>query len=706
MNAVVSVAMSKAMKGWRHAGRTLISAIALLLFVPSSALGGDAVPLPPEDLVVSNGGDAWRPDDGFDLRWRNPEPVEGGAALVAVHYRVRNPAGTAVVGETRINWLVSHIHRVLVPSIPAAYTAEVWLEDAGGNEGAPAAVKLRFDDVRPADVEPLPKPGWVSRTDQPYTLPISHPDEPLPLSGVRGYAISIDRSPNGDPCLLADRCSDAETDLRGGVEEDSIALSELPEGKSYVHAVAVSGSGMKSNLPGHAMLRVDRTDPTTVLDGVPDDWTNHSVLLTATAIDARSGMKATAEGESPFTAIRVDGGVPAIAAGDSVSAAVIEPGVHAVSYYARDAAGNLNDGAHNNGNDNNPPSTTLVRIDRDLPGVAFLNLLNPADPELIRARVTDHLAGPDLARGSIAVRPHGSDDRFEPLPTEAGEVLRARWDSDAYLPGLYEFRAVGYDAAGNSSATYERASGTPMVLSNPLKAPTALQAGFAVRPPRSRGCGRRNGARACRRHPGAFSSQSTPLRVPFGHGARFAGRLVASGTPLSGVRVLVVERFPAALSSQDRVATVTTGADGTFAAVLEPGPSREVTAVFPGSPTLGRSRSGPLRLEGASGVRLSASSSVAAVGGPPVVFRGRLARGAVPIALGERTVQLQFRVPGLPWTEFRSLQTDARGRFKFPYTFHDDDSRGVSFRFRAFVPAQIGWPYGPAGSPPVTVRGR
>ena len=157
--------MSNAMKGRRRAGRTLISAIALLLFVPSSALGGDAVPLPPEDLVVSNGGDAWRPDDGFDLRWRNPEPVEGGAALVAVHYRVRNPAGTAVVGETRINWLVSHIHRVLVPSIPAAYTAEVWLEDAGGNEGAPAAVKLRFDDVRPADVEPLPKPGWVSRTE-------------------------------------------------------------------------------------------------------------------------------------------------------------------------------------------------------------------------------------------------------------------------------------------------------------------------------------------------------------------------------------------------------------------------------------------------------------------------------------------------------------------------------------------------------------
>jgi hypothetical protein len=69
------------------------------------------------------------------------------------------------------------------------------------------------------------------------------------------------------------------------------------------------------------------------------------------------------------------------------------------------------------------------------------------------------------------------------------------------------------------------------------------------------------------------------------------------------------------------------------------------------------------------------------------------------------TVQLQFRAAGLPWTEFRTVQTNARGRFRYAYRFSDDDSRGVRFQFRAFVPTQGGWPYEPWGSRPVSVRG-
>ncbi len=397
-----------------------------------------------------------------------------------MHYRVRSPSGAVVVGETRIGWPEIAISNLRVPSSPGAYTAEVWLEDAAGAQGAPAAVKLRFDNTRPAGVEPLPKPGWISRTDQPYTLPISQPSGPQPVSGIRGYAISIDRSPTGDPCQQADRCSDTETDLRGGSGDHLLAIGELPEGRSYAHAVAVAGSGMKSAQPGHAVLRVDRTDPVTVLSGAPSGWTNHSVSLLASAADALSGMQDGGEGESPFTAIRVDGGVPATAAGDSVSASVIEAGVHAVSYYARDAAGNVNDGGNSNGQPNHAPSTVAVRIDRDPPGVAFLNSQDPAGPETIRARVADSLAGPDTLRGAIAVRPAGSDDRFEALPTEAGALLRAQWDSDAYPAGGYEFRAIGYDAAGNWSATTDRSDGSRMVLSNPLKFATALHAGFAV----------------------------------------------------------------------------------------------------------------------------------------------------------------------------------------------------------------------------------
>jgi hypothetical protein len=70
-----------------------------------------------------------------------------------------------------------------------------------------------------------------------------------------------------------------------------------------------------------------------------------------------------------------------------------------------------------------------------------------------------------------------------------------------------------------------------------------------------------------------------------------------------------------------------------------------------------------------------------------------------------KTVQLQFRLPGLPWREFRSVRSDRRGRFRYAYRFSDDDSRGVRFQFRAYAPAQAGWPFEPAGSLPVTVQG-
>ena len=55
----------------------------------------------------------------------------------------------------------------------------------------------------------------------------------------------------------------------------------------------------------------------------------------------------------------------------------------------------------------------------------------------------------------------------------------------------------------------------------------------------------------------------------------------------------------------------------------------------------------------------------------------------------------------MPWTEFRTVQSDAAGRFPYPYSFSDDDSAGVRFLFRAFVPATGGWPFAPATSRPL-----
>jgi hypothetical protein len=643
---------------------------AALLLPAASAFGAELQPI---DLSVDGGEESWQADPSFAVRWSNPPEV------AAVHYRLLDPSGQALGPDVRIDWPATALQHLTVPPIDGAYTVEVWLENVAGAEGPPSSAQLRFDQSPPQAVEPSTGTEWIGRTSFPLTLRISHPGGTLPLSGIRGYAISVDRALDGKPCS-EEVCGEAETDLRGGIADDSLAIDSLPEGTSYAHAVAVSGSGMHSASTGTTALRVDETDPTTELDGVPGGWSNRPVTLVASAVDAGSGMGRAGNGPEPFTAIRVDGGSPVSAAGARVSATVIGSGVHAVAYYARDAAGNVDDGGRSNGQPNREPGSTEIRIDREPPRIAFANAQDPVEPERIEASISDALSGIDTSAGSISVRPFGSTDRFEALPTRSTEsTLRARWDSEAYPLGEYEFRAIAYDRAGNAGSTLSRANGVRMRLRSPLKVPTKLTAGI--------GAGGRHTVRC-------------------GQRVSVAGRLTAGRrAPLDGVPVEVLERFAAGSRLHERTTTVRTGRNGEFSLRLAPGPSRTIVAIASPTETRqgARSRVSTLAVRGC--VSLRASATVAKVGGRPVVFRGRVSSAGVLLPEGGVPVQLQFRLPGLPWSEFRTVGTDRRGRFRYAYRFADDDSRGVRFEFRAFVPARAGWPFEPAGSRPVAILG-
>jgi hypothetical protein len=652
------------------AARSLIAALAIAcLALPAAA---QAAPPPPIDLSVV-GGDGWRSDDNFELRWRNPGP--SGEPLAAVDYQLRDESGAVLLGPQRIEQPVERLD-VAVPRRAGAYRIEVWLEDRAGAAGPAASTHLLFDDTRPADVSPLPIPGWVGRAEMPFHARVA-PPEYAPPSGIRGYAISVDRNPNGQPCAGAERCSEDETDLRGGAGDDVLDVGELPEGLSYVHAVAVSGSGMRSAKVGTVPVRVDTSDPAMSLAGAPESWVDHPVVVRATASDAASGMRSDGP-DGPFTAIAVDGGPPSVSPGASAGATVIPDGVHTISYYARYAAGNVADGAIANGRVSPQPAVAVVRIDREPPTVAFLPSTHPDDPELIEARVSDPLSGPDPVRGWIGVRAAGSGEPFEPLPTAAeGGLLRARWRSDEYPRGEYQFQAVGRDRAGNAAIGTRRAGGSPMVLPSPLKTTTVLGAWLGA----------------------AGESSRT---VPYGTRAAYRGRIaLPSGHPLAGMPVRVVERFAPGSGLAPRETVLESGAEGRFALRLAPGPSREVRAFFAGTPARARAATPRESLAVRSGVSLSSSAPIATIGGRPVVFRGAVAGATARIA-----VQLQFRLPGRAWSQFRTVQTDRRGRFRYAYRFSDDDSRGVRFLFRAYVADQDEWPYEPGGSPPVAVRGR
>jgi hypothetical protein len=648
--------------------------------------------LRPVDLQVTGGEDAWHAENDFRLEWDPP-----GVAVSAVNYRVRDSRGELVAPAVRVPWNPTLIESILVSPEPGVYTVELWLEGTGGTTGPEVSANLRFDDVRPGAARPLAPAGWVSAS-RATLLRIEAPTGPPPLSGIRGYAVSVDSAGEATPCSVPGWCSLAETDLYASGADDTISLGILPEGSSVVHVLAVSGSGMSSGQTESVIVHVDGTRPGLRLAGVPPDWARGPVRLTATATDSLSGMAANGP-EGPHTAIAVDGGVPRSEYGDSSTAMVTGEGIHRISSFARDAAGNSSERS---------PLTAVVRIDESGPDVAFARAEDARDPERIEATARDPLSGVVPGRGSIAVRPAGSRQRWEPLPTSGAGTLVARWNSDSFPPGTYEFRATAHDTAGNAATTDRRANGARMVLSNPLKARTAITAGFGDRRLVWQRCSRGDGQRRCRRQAIDSVEQSpTTSTVSYGRGIAFGGRLSgARGTRLGGLPIEIVESFDSGASSPLRTTVIQTDDHGTFLTRLAAGPSRQVEVVFAGTRTLSRASGGGQRLQALAGVRMRASSASALIGGAPVVFHGRLGDLGAPIPPGGHPVELQFRLAGREWSEFRTVQTDAQGRFRYPYSFSDDDSRGIRFQFRAYVPAQADWPYEPAASRPVFVTGR
>jgi len=640
-------------------------------------------------------GAAWHASNRFYVHW-DPNPEESQSV---VHWLVRNadgrPLDSPIFGEDPENYGGITVQ---VPPVPGVYLFEA--HDWGTPTVGPGVtVPLYFDNARPGPVA-IEAPTWIAPgTAIPVRL--SAPAGPLPISGIHGYAISIDQAAAGSPCAALDRCVVTEIDLPGGIKDDATTLRAPPEGVAYIHAGAVSWSGMRSPTTTRS-IGVDGTPPLVRLEGAPAGWVDGPVRLIAFATDPLSGTTDAGAG-GPVTAIAVDGAGPALANGSTASAIVSGQGVHEIVYWGRDAVGNAGDGS----DPFDKPGTARVRIDETDPVVRLL-AGDPTDPERIEASVADALSGPDPDRGSIAFRRVGSSARFQPLPTDTHRGrLVARWNSDDFPHGPYEFRATGFDTAGNATTTTAGEHGAAFVLRNPVKREARLAFGFGAGRLVFQRCSRADGSRRCHRTVVRPFARRPPGRtVPCCHVAVVGGRLIdAGGEPLGGQTVEVVETFAAGAREGDRRTALTTDADGRFSIGLVAGPSREVTAEFAGTGRLTRATGRRIHLRVRAAVHLRVSTARVRVGGRPVVFSGRIAHPDAPIPATGLPVQLEFHLPGMPWTEFRTVQSDGFGRFRYPYSFSDDDSAGVRFLFRAFVPATGDWPFAPATSRPLAVTG-
>jgi hypothetical protein len=662
-------------------------AAAAFLLLPVPALASDGHEL---TGVHVRGGEGYTAYNSFAIEW-DPNPAGSPPVKYVVSDSTGRPLPGYPLGETGENL----IGGVRVPG-PGNYLFLVW------NPGnwPPSQVRLNFDDERPAPVA-LTAPARLA-AGTPITARIAFPHEHVPISGIAGYAVTLDAQKWSDPCARADGCAPGNLIAPGQALAGQVTFPPPPEGVNYIHAVAVTATGMESPAVTTAEVLVDGTPPRVRLEGTPEGWSAEPVRVTALADDALSAMTATGP-DGPITALGVDGRPPLIEPGDRASATISGDGVHRLSFYARDALGNSGDGSLPLAG----PGAAVVRIDESGPTVRFA-APDPGDPERIEAIVGDGLSGPDPDRGAIAVRPVGTSARFQPLPTTTRRGhLVARWSSDDYPRGPYEFRATGFDLAGNSKTTNLAAGGGAFVLQNPVKREARLAFGFGAGRLVFQRCSRADGSRRCHRTVVRPFARRPPARtVPCCHGALVGGRLVdADGAPLAGQTVEVVESFAAGAHNENRRTTLTTDTDGRFSTRLAPGPSREITAEFPGTGRLTRAAGRQIRLRVRAAVHLRVSTGHVRVGGAPVVFKGRIAHPETPIPPRGLPVQLQFRLPGMPWTEFRTVQSDAYGSFRYPYSFSDDDSADVRFQFRAALPAAGGWPFAPATSRPVAVTG-
>jgi hypothetical protein len=202
----------------------------------------------------------------------------------------------------------------------------------------------------------------------------------------------------------------------------------------------------------------------------------------------------------------------------------------------------------------------------------------------------------------------------------------------------------------------------------------------------------------------------TEAEVAYGSRPRFDAVLRdASGEPVDGADVEVVERFAAGSSLEPAGRTLTTDGRGRLRTRLTRGPSRTVVVRWAGSRRYLGAESDPVAVDVRGQARIDRiQRNVRA--GRRVVFRGSI--GALGAALPHgKLVELQVRGSGVRRyrTVGHAFRTDHRGHWRMRYRFDRFYTEPARFRFRLRVPRERRWPYlAPALSRPrsLTVRPR
>jgi hypothetical protein len=469
----------------------------------------------------------------------------------------------------------------------------------------------------------------------------------------------------------------------------TVKTGELAEGTQTLQVRAVDAAD-NANTSGAVAIRIDNTAPAapalTVEQG--DGW-RASNAFTVSWVNPSEGDRAPIaaahwrlcrSGTSQCTTGSQAGtGIARLA-----DLKVPEPGQWELRVVREDAASNRNDAYAS--------EPVTLRYDPEAPTLSF-DATNPADPTRVSVAVADRVSG--VAGGGIEIGAAGSNS-WQGLPTRLeGDHLVARIPDEALPAGVYTLRAQAHDLAGNLGAA------TSGAINLPLRVVSTMQAGVAVTKTvtktvkRKRGKGKK--ARTVRRK---VRRKVTVLRpsgtVEWGAHATIKGRMTnRDGQPLPGQPIQVLGPGP---NGEQLLAVLTTDAQGGFSYRAAGSASRTLRFAYAGSPVV-------LPAQAQVALRVPAAGSFKAsrkrvLNGGRVVFRGRVASVPVP-ALG-KLVEVQVRQRSGEWSTFRTLRTDAQGRWALRYTFNKTSCH-TRYRLRVRIPAEAGYPFGAGHSKPASV---
>lgn len=635
----------------------------------------------------------WTSDPGGTLRW--DPPVENGesghvAPIEYVEYSVRK-IGLPPEAPIRIPAESLQSPPIVLAS-EGVWRLSVRYVDSAGNKGDASYVELGYDSDAPPQPD-LSSVGWVSgeKLLHGYEVPLSTPSlDPAVESGLCGYAVLVDDEPSSEPPVRIDLPKAAT-----GVP----LPADLSEGVHYAHVRAVSCASRGSTTETEAVM-VDSSAPRVDAVVNPEaQFARRPVEFSIIPTDDLSGLAELRYSidSMPFQSA---GGAVTLTLGD---------GVHAISYVAKDHAGN-----------ESQPATRVLAVDTQAPTVEFESI-NSSKKRLITATARDAVSG--VATAQIEFRRVDDEAtlperQWRPLgeavnfaSPERGEVKLERTIPDEQLAaGGYEFRIFAVDAAGNATLN-DNGGGTSELrsLTLPLRVKPTITAEIADvkrrcltdrnRPCRSiRQCPRR---RRCRIERTILrNSATTRATKRFGASEALVGELLDErGLPLAGRRVVA----HAAVQYRDGhpYSDSTTDSRGRFEIPILPGPNRSFTIRFDGDDWLFPAAA-TATLGVRAGVKLQLSSARQRAG-DTLRFRGRLL-GAEWLPVDGRRVEIEFKtVDG--WRPTLVVQTDERGRFSETHRWRRV-TRAKRYRFRARVPAGEPWPFATGSSATATVRVR